>query len=140
MVNLVRNDLEFILRQIRIAEAHAAGGDLATLVAEAGLAQPDTGVPLQAHLLPYGLRTVDGSYNNLLDGREEWGAADGGFAPITPPSYLDDQDGDSITFGAGSPGQVTFTDGDYGEMGTRPIRSDWAAARWSMPTREPSPT
>ena len=33
MVNLVKHDLEFILKQIKIAEAHAAGGDLAALVA-----------------------------------------------------------------------------------------------------------
>ena len=36
----------------------------------------------QAHLLPYGLRTVDGSYNNLLPGREMWGAADQSFPGI----------------------------------------------------------
>ena len=29
MVTLVKHDLEFILKQIEIAEAHAAGGDLA---------------------------------------------------------------------------------------------------------------
>ncbi|WP_147020129.1 hypothetical protein, partial [Methylorubrum extorquens] len=65
MVALVKHDLEFILRQIEIAEAHAQGGVLAELVAgyngNDGLTQ--------AHLLPYGLRTVDGSYNNLLPGR-----------------------------------------------------------------------
>ena len=38
MVTLVKHDLEFILKQIRIAEAHSAGGDLAQLVAEAGQA------------------------------------------------------------------------------------------------------
>ena len=62
MVQLTKHDLNFILAQIKIAEAHAAGGDLAELVAgyngNDGFAQ--------AHLLPYGLRTVDGSYNNLL--------------------------------------------------------------------------
>src|SRR4051794_37760672 len=77
MVQVIKHDLEFILKQIKIAEAHAAGGDLATLVAEAGGVDPTAvGTPSQAHLLPYGLRTVDGSYNNLIDGQEEWGASD----------------------------------------------------------------
>ena len=40
MVNLVKHDLEFILKQIKIAEAHAAGGDLRKLVAEAGGLDP----------------------------------------------------------------------------------------------------
>lgn len=61
-MQLVRHDLEFILQQIFIAEAHAAGGDLLTLVT--------------SPLLPYGLRTVDGSHNNIVPGQEEFGAAD----------------------------------------------------------------
>ncbi len=69
MVSLVKHDLEFILKQIQIAEKHAAGENLADLVAgyngNDGFAQ--------AHLLPYGLRTVDGSYNNLLPGPRELG-------------------------------------------------------------------
>lgn len=76
MVTLVKHDLQFILKQIKIAEAHSAGGDLATLVAEAGNAAGAQGTATgQAHLLPYGLRTVDGTYNNLIEGRETWGAA-----------------------------------------------------------------
>src|SRR5688500_13169369 len=66
MVNLVKHDLEFILKQIKIAERHAAGEDLRDLVAEAGgLDSNAPTAPSQAHLLPYGLRTVDGTYNNL---------------------------------------------------------------------------
>ena len=72
-----KHDLEFILKQIKIAEAHAAGGDLRKLVAEAGGLDPNAATtPTQAFLLPYGLRTVDGTYNNLVEGRETWGAAD----------------------------------------------------------------
>src|SRR5690606_37347980 len=91
MVTLVKHDLEFILKQIRIAEAHAGGGDLAQLVAEAGLATGAAGAaPSQAHLLPYGLRTVDGTYNNLIEGRETWGASDQPFIPLTERSFLDE--------------------------------------------------
>ena len=101
MVNLVKHDLQFILKQIKIAEAHAAGADLATLVAEAGGidANATQGVSLQPHLLPYGLRTVDGSYNNLIDGREQWGASGQPFVPIATPVYGDDGDSDSLMFG-----------------------------------------
>ena len=59
MVQLVKHDLEYILKQIKIAEQHAAGTPLSELV--------------DNPLLPYGLRTVDGSYNNLVPGREQWG-------------------------------------------------------------------
>src|SRR5690606_10379637 len=83
----VKHDLEFILKQIKIAERHAAGEDLHTLVAEAGGVDPNAPASPQIHLLPYGLRTVDGSYNNLLPGRAEWGAADYEFLPLTDPSF-----------------------------------------------------
>ncbi len=73
MASFNKHDLQFILKQIEIAERHAAGEDLATLV----------GNPL----LPYGLRTVDGTYNNLLEGREEWGAADTSFPRLLTPDY-----------------------------------------------------
>jgi Ca2+-binding RTX toxin-like protein len=100
MVSLVKHDLEFILKQIKIAEAHAAGGDLATLV----------GNPLA----PYGLRTVDGSHNNLVPGRTEWGAADNPFLPMsTPGTPRNDGDGDSLAFGPG----MTLTNTDYGASG-----------------------
>ena len=73
MVNLVKHDLQFILDQIIIAEKHASGTPLTELV--------------ESPLLPYGLRTVDGSYNNLVPGRETWGAADQPFLPLVTPSF-----------------------------------------------------
>ncbi|MBM6596402.1 peroxidase family protein [Microvirga pudoricolor] len=129
MVQLIKHDLEFILKQIKIAEAHAAGGDLATLVAgyngNDGLAQ--------AHLLPYGLRTVDGSYNNLLPGRENWGASDQAFPGIFTPQYMNDADGDRYDFnpmpnGPGADGVMGtaddtgvswYTNNDYANAGGR---------------------
>src|SRR5688572_29885479 len=59
-------DLRFILRQIQIAEADAAGGELFG---------PG---PFQVNerRLPFGLRTVDGSFNHLTPGETNFGAAD----------------------------------------------------------------
>ncbi|MBM6584350.1 hypothetical protein ILT44_29580, partial [Microvirga sp. BT689] len=106
MVNLVKHDLEFILKQIKIAEEHAAGGNLVDLVA----GQVGAGATSQAHLLPYGLRTVDGSYNNLIEGREHWGAADQPFQWLTTPT-TPDVDNDEIMFGSLTPaaGRTTAT-------------------------------
>ena len=113
MVSVVKHDLEFILKQIKIAEAHAAGGDLAQLVAEAGGYDPlAEGTPAQAALLPYGLRTVDGSYNNLIPGREQWGSADQAFPGIFDPSYMNEGD-DTISFGPG----MTLGNNDYANAG-----------------------
>ena len=66
MVSYIRSDLDFILDQIKIAEQHAAG---TPLYGPGGL--------IPTYNLALGLRTVDGSYNNLLN--PEWGAADNEF-------------------------------------------------------------
>ncbi|WPC06763.1 peroxidase family protein [Pseudomonas benzenivorans] len=66
-------DLEFILQQILISEAHAAGADLRDLI-------PNTEVA-------FGLRTVDGSYNNLIEGRSLFGAADTVFPRLLTPIF-----------------------------------------------------
>jgi Ca2+-binding RTX toxin-like protein len=66
MVAYIRSDLDFILAQIKIAEAHAAGQPL---YGPGGL--------IPTYNLAWGLRTVDGSYNNLL--HPEWGASDNEF-------------------------------------------------------------
>jgi hypothetical protein len=54
-MKLVKHDLEFILQQILLSEAHSNGADPLSLL---------NGNPL----LPYGLRTVGGTYNNLVPG------------------------------------------------------------------------
>lgn len=111
MVKLTQHDLDFILKQIEIAEEHNR------LVEEEGM---DPGEALRLlvdnPLLPNGLRTVDGSFNNLVPGRELWGASGEAFPRLTTPNWVNEND-DSIIFGAGSPGQITFTDGNYGENG-----------------------
>jgi Ca2+-binding RTX toxin-like protein len=73
-VTVNQADLEFILAQIKIAEAHAAG-------------QPLFGVGglVPAYNMSFGLRTVDGTYNNLL--HETWGAADQQFPSLMDPVY-----------------------------------------------------
>lgn len=62
------HDLAFILTQIKISEAATkpdgtVDGDLLREL-------------VTSPLLPYGIRTVDGSWNNLLPGQELYGAAD----------------------------------------------------------------
>ncbi|WP_198374401.1 peroxidase family protein [Neoroseomonas rubea] len=117
MVTLVKHDLEFILRQIKIAEAHAAGTALTDIRVDAagnvvGATDPGA-LAISNTLLPYGLRTVDGSYNNLNPGRELWGASNQPFINVLTTQYRNDLDGDSITFGAGTPGAVTLNNGNY---------------------------
>jgi Ca2+-binding RTX toxin-like protein len=73
MANFNKSDLEFILKQIFIAEAHADGASLSDLL-------PNSQVP-------FGLRTVDGSYNNLVAGQSEFGAADNSFLRLLDAQY-----------------------------------------------------
>ena len=61
-----QEDIDFILQQIKFAERHAAGEDLLDIL-------PNASIPL-------GLRTVDGTFNNLIPGQEGFGAADLEFA------------------------------------------------------------
>src|SRR5680860_596807 len=82
MATMNKADLVFVLDQIKIAEAHAAGTPLTDLVVNP--------------LLNYGLRTVDGTDNNLIPGQSEFGAADNLFPRALDPVFSDDQDGDNI--------------------------------------------
>lgn len=74
-------DMTFVLAQIKIAEAHAAGTPIPNIwVDAAGNVVPantlGATLAVPTTISPYGLRTVDGSYNNITPGREFWGAAD----------------------------------------------------------------
>ncbi len=77
-------DLAFILKQIKISEQHAATLSPAhpcdTLVGPGPNQIPD-------RLTAYGLRTVDGSCNNLFPGRETFAAADQQFPRLTTPVF-----------------------------------------------------
>ncbi len=85
--NLNASDIRFIRQQIRIAEAHAAGGALL-----------GPGPDQVAHpALPNGLRTVDGSFNNLIPGQERFGSADQLFPRLAPPNFRPAESGTSYT-------------------------------------------
>src|SRR5262245_39627522 len=73
MVSFIRSDLEFILQQILISEQHAAGADLLSLL-------PNVQVP-------FGVRTVDGTFNNLVEGQNGFGAADLLFPRLVDPVF-----------------------------------------------------
>ena len=95
-VHFIRSDLQFILDQIKLSEAHtAAGGSAQALV----------------DLLPnsrgaFGLRTVDGSLNNLVPGQEHFGAADQNFPSLLDQVFRDEQDGEIFDANGPGPGGV----------------------------------
>jgi hypothetical protein len=108
--NVNRDDLEYILRSIMIAEAHSGGMTLtAAIQAAYGVDAND------ANLLPAGLRTVSGVYNNLFLGNETLGAADTPFPRITDPAFVTDAQG-SIDFD-GPSGALAVSQGDYSQPG-----------------------
>src|SRR3954463_8093659 len=82
-------DLHFILKQIQISEHHAATQTptnmCGTLVGPAADQIPD-------RISSYGLRTVDGSCNNLFPGRETFAAADQVFPRLTTPTFRTAED------------------------------------------------
>lgn len=79
MVTYIRSDLDFILKQIKIAEADAAFRQGITTGDPNNVAKPlfGEGGSIPTYNLAWGLRTVDGTYNNPL--HPEWGAADNEF-------------------------------------------------------------
>ena len=87
-VHFIGSDLQFILDQIVIAERHAAGEDLTSLLPNVRMA--------------LGLRTVDGSFNNLVAGQTEFGAADNVFPRMTDPVFRTAEAGTSYTQTSGT--------------------------------------
>jgi putative cell wall-binding protein/Ca2+-binding RTX toxin-like protein len=79
---LTQNDLEFLLRQIQISESHAAGNPLRCANDEDSSGKCVTG---DARTL--GVRTVDGTENNLVAGQAEYGAADRAFPRLLEPEW-----------------------------------------------------
>lgn len=122
MVQLTKHDLTFILKQIKISELHSAGTPLTQIRLDAN-GNPVVGTAgpfaIPDPLAPYGLRTVDGSYNNLNPGRESWGAADNPFPRLTDP-YWRDEDDDTMTVSGYAVVDITDPDlqnNDYGSSG-----------------------
>ncbi|WP_426216137.1 peroxidase family protein [Methylobacterium sp. NFXW15] len=100
-------DLRHILKQIQIAEEFAAPGNTRTLQDIIGQS---------AALLPFGLRAVDGSNNNLLPGQSLLGAADQPFPRLLPAQYTTGS-GSFDTNGPQTPGGVV-TNNDYSKTGS----------------------
>src|SRR5215470_11059341 len=87
-VQFIRSDLEFILAQILIAERNAAGESLLDIL-------PNVEVP-------WGLRTVDGTLNNIVPGQSEFGAADNVFPRLADPVFRPAEAGTSYAQTSGT--------------------------------------
>ncbi|TCR61772.1 peroxidase family protein [Bosea sp. BK604] len=94
-MKLNTHDLQFILKQIKIAEAHTDGTPLTELV--------------DNPLVPYGLRTVDGSWNNLTPGREWVGSSDQIMPRLLDPVFHDAETAPAGLHGPTSPAGTTQT-------------------------------
>ncbi len=94
--NLNRSDIRFIQRQIAISERHVSTLSVAnpcgTLLGTAADQIPNGNQ--QGATLPWGLRTVDGTCNNLIPGQEEFGAADTLFPRHVPARFRNADIGD----------------------------------------------
>ncbi len=100
--NLNAADLAFIVDQTKIAEAHAASATVSnacgTLI---GTGEFQIPAAPNAVLQPLGLRTIDGTCNNLVSGQEDFGSADRPFSRLTTPYY---RDAENLTFDPDGPG------------------------------------
>jgi Ca2+-binding RTX toxin-like protein len=112
-------DLAFILKQIKIAEDTSIG--YTPIVPPVSILQAIMDAygldAANAAIAPFGLRTVDGSFNNLLPGQSHFGAADTLFPRLTDPVFRNDTDSDAIDFD-GPGGQPPVVQGNYGQAGT----------------------
>jgi Ca2+-binding RTX toxin-like protein len=122
-VKLNLADLEFILKQIKIAEgnstAHSGTNarELTDIYVDAlgnvvPQGTPGAVLAIPDPKTPFGLRTVDGSYNNILPGREMWGAANQPMPRLFEPTFINDNDGDSLDLNGPGPGGV-LQNGNY---------------------------
>ncbi|WP_299167676.1 peroxidase family protein [uncultured Arthrobacter sp.] len=117
--NVTTGDLEFILKQIKISEAHAE--DVVTVDQNSSpLCNPGNvfnaeeqthydadGDPCVGNVLsPFGLRTVDGRWNNLMPNQDGWGSGSQTFPRLLDPEF---KDAEPIPAGApgGPPGTPT---------------------------------
>ncbi len=112
------SDLKFILRQTKIAEAHVANTTPATGPCGALLGTGPNQIP--SPLLSFGLRTVDGSCNNLVPGRELFGAAYQTFPRLTTPVFRP-AEGVHPLFGPPDPTSYTQTTGSVFDSRPRGI-------------------
>lgn len=104
MANFSRTDLDFLLQQMAIAKADSAAQQAGTFNALPGL----VGDPL----VPFGLRNVDGTYNNLENGQKLFGAADLVFPRLLTPEF---RPGENVPAGFGTPGQPVGSSTHYNQ-------------------------
>jgi hypothetical protein len=93
------SDIRFIREQIRISEAHATSASVSNPCGTLLGTGPNQ---VSSPLLPFGLRTVDGSCNNLEPGQDEFGAADNLFPRLLTPDFRSAQAGSSYTQTSGT--------------------------------------
>ena len=102
-------DLAYILKQIKIAETHVANTTSQTGPCGALLGNGANQLP--SPLLSFGLRTVDGSCNNLVAGQERYGAADELFPRLGGKVFKAAETAPAGLFGPGSPAfPTTYAD------------------------------
>lgn len=104
MANLSRTDLNFLIDQIVIAEGDSAAQRNGNFGALPGL----VGDPI----LWFGLRNVNGTYNNLEPGQSEFGSADRVFPRALTPQFIN---GESVPVGFGTPGQPEGSPTSYNQ-------------------------
>ncbi|MFK5635468.1 MULTISPECIES: peroxidase family protein [unclassified Ornithinimicrobium] len=99
---LIASDLDFILDQIEISEAHAhAINTNNTSYSLVCATTSDTsGKCVRDPMLPHGLRTVDGSFNNLVNGQTEFGSSNRLMPRLLPIQW---RDGDPTSPGSPLP-------------------------------------
>ena len=100
-------DLAFILKQIKIAEYHVA--NTTSLTGPCGALVGTGPDQIVNPLLSFGLRTVDGTCNNLQPGQETFGAVDQTFPRLTTPEFRSAEDSNVPGIGpVGAPGQTSY--------------------------------
>ncbi len=97
------SDLAYILKQIKIAEAHVANTTSTT--GPCGALVGTGPNQIASPLLSLGLRTVDGSCNNLQPGQDQFGAADQVFPRMAAPVF---SDADVTPAGFGPPNGTSY--------------------------------
>ena len=109
------SDLAYILKQIKIAEAHVANTTSETGPCGALIGTGPN--QLSSPLLSMGLRTVDGSCNNLVPGRGRIGAADELFPRLAQAKF---QGAEAVPPGFGPPGSTSYTQTSGNVFDTHP--------------------
>ena len=115
--NVNINDLQYILKQIKIAEDSSAAYHAAPKTILQSIMDAYGVTAVNAAQLPAGLRTVDGTFNNLLPGRSEYGAADNLFPRLTDPNFQN-VNGPGIDFNGD--GLIDVINHNYGDASAAP--------------------